>query len=420
MTHSWRGWLPDAVLGVLIAGWGLWELVTSSNLRPGGRLAMPAVDVDPSLALIIIVGFAGAAALSRRLPGIAVALIWLVCAVQVLLDLPIMLVQLSVAIVAFATARWGRRAVLWLSGASIPLGAGIALIFVRENYREVLGAGGLRRLISGLYQLGIPLEVLPLIAGVVVLGLQWLAGLAMRFSDVARRSRQSQLVAEADAARAVRERQQVEEIATLRSEQARLSRDVHDVVGHSLAVILAQAESAQYLGEDTATLKKTMATIATSARTSLQDARAVLTPGSDVDAALRPGGLDELLASVRTSGAAIEPTVIGTPRPLPPELEVVAFRVLQEMLTNAIKHGRRGEPVSVERHWEGELRIEVRNVISGEADAPVVEIHPGQGLEGMRRRLESIGGHLDVRRRQAAAGPTFTATAWIPLRSVGT
>ena len=116
---------------------------------------------------------------------------------------------------------------------------------------------------------------------------------------------------------------------------------------------------------------------------------------------------------MRESGHEVVSSEVGTRQPLPPELDVVAYRVLQEMLTNAIKHGRRDEPVFVERHWEGELRIEVRNVI----DADAAEDAPGQGLDGMRRRLESVGGHFDVRRRDEAGVPTFTATAWVPVRS---
>jgi signal transduction histidine kinase len=129
---------------------------------------------------------------------------------------------------------------------------------------------------------------------------------------------------------------------------------------------------------------------------------------------------------VRESGHEVVSTEVGTPQPLPPELETVAYRVLQEMLTNAIKHGRRDTPVLVEQHWEGELRIEVRNVAThtDEATRPTTAHHPGappapgQGLEGMRRRLESVGGRLDVRRREESDGPTFTATAWVPMRTV--
>ena len=95
------------------------------------------------------------------------------------------------------------------------------------------------------------------------------------------------------------------------------------------------------------------------------------------------------------------------------------------MLTNAIKHGRRDRPVHVERHWpEGswdrDLRIEVRNVAGArrrrDPAAPGTPSGPpGQGLDGMRRRLEAVGGRLDVRRRDEDGEPTFTATAWVPV-----
>src|SRR5262245_18285464 len=101
-----------------------------------------------------------------------------------------------------------------------------------------------------------------------------------------------------------------------------------------------------------------MANIAMSPRSSLDDCRQVL--GSPAGRAAQPtrhADLDSLIDGVRASGHEVVTTEVGTPQPMPPELEVVAFRVLQEMLTNAIKHGRRDRPVLVERHWEGDLRI---------------------------------------------------------------
>lgn len=91
-----------------------------------------------------------------------------------------------------------------------------------------------------------------------------------------------------------------------------------------------------------------------------------------------------------------------------------------EMPTNAIKHGRRDQPITAERHWPatpsaggfaGTLRIEVTNMTesSGHDGA-------GRGLDGMRRRLEAVGGHLDVRRREQPAGISFTVTAYLPVR----
>jgi signal transduction histidine kinase len=230
-------------------------------------------------------------------------------------------------------------------------------------------------------------------------------------------------LAEAGAARAQHESEQAREIARLREEQATLARDVHDVVGHSLAVILAQAESGQYLpDEDPAALKSTMATIASTARASLQDVRQVLaSPMSPVPA--RSGAFEQLLDGVRASGHEVWATEVGTAQPLPPELDVAAHRVVQEMLTNAIKHGRRDRPVVVEHHWpEGvwdrDLRIEVRNVEeqAGDDTQPLRPGEPpGQGIDGMRRRLAAVGGRLDIRRRTENGEPTFTATAWVPV-----
>jgi signal transduction histidine kinase len=192
------------------------------------------------------------------------------------------------------------------------------------------------------------------------------------------------------------------EIAQLSDQQTRLARDVHDVVGHSLAVILAQAESGQYL-DDTARLKNTMQTIATSARSSLQEVRHVLTSTMAPDDA---GPFDTLVAGVRAGGHEIIATERGTPRQLPRETAAVAHRVFQEMLTNAIKQGRRDQPITTERHWQADtLRIETTNP-SGTGGAS-----PGLGLDGMRRRLEAIGGRLDVR-----PGATFTVTAHLPVR----
>jgi len=199
---------------------------------------------------------------------------------------------------------------------------------------------------------------------------------------------------------------------------------VHDVVGHSLTVILAQAESAQFI-EDPDRLKQTMQTIAGSARTSLQDVRQVLTPGPE-PAAVRPGGLDELIETVRASGHPVVSTEVGEVRPLPPELETVAYRVLQEMLTNAIKHGRRDRTVLVERRWperssgDRMLRLQVRNAVDVSATVSLAVGNGAQGIPGMRRRLESVGGWLDVSRNDQPDDPSFTAVAFVPVRPPST
>lgn len=388
-----RPWRADALAGLLALLIGLYEM--------HGDLVVTSRAGE----LLVVVGVAVAVGLSRLLPGAALGVAWGVGLVHVATGTGPMVCEVLLVVVAFGCARWGSTAVVWLSGLSIPLGAAIAVLWLDPSvFYDSLRVAGVQGLAQRAYDGSNGWRLPAALLGSALLMAPWLLGLALRFSAGSQASRRSQVEAEA-------ERDQAEEIARLREDQARLARDVHDVVGHSLAVILAQAESAQFLDDaDTTALKQTMDNIATSARASLDDVRTVLASTQGTAAApARQADLDSLLAGVRASGHVVESTLVGTPQPMPPELEVVAFRVLQEMLTNAIKHGRRDRPVEVERHWDGDLRIEVRNAV-----LPIRAADGGQGLDGMRRRLEAVGGRLDVRRRTDP--PTFTATAWVPVR----
>ncbi len=416
-TDELRAWLPEGALGVAVLLGGLLEVLDRDVPGP--------VPVVPTATVVVAV--AAAVALSRRQPAAALVIVWLTALGQVATGTSVLTVEFAVAVVAFGCARWGRPATVVLSGLSIPAAAGFGLLLVtRGSYGFFRDINVLQELVDSAYRFSDTLLVGAVVLGLLTLAVPWLAGLLLRATARAQRSEVRQEQAEADTARALRETEQAREIAQLRDQQARMARDVHDVVGHSLAVILAQAESAQYRPDDPAALKVTMATIATSARTSLQDVRRVL--AGPQDALPTPNGaFEELLEGVRRSGTEVVATESGSPRPLPPELDVVAHRVVQEMLTNAMRHGRHDRPVTLERHWpEGgwdrDLRIEVRNATplpdsdpDPTAPVPVDDGPPGQGLDGMRRRLESVGGRLDVRRREEPDGPTFTVTAWVPV-----
>jgi signal transduction histidine kinase len=404
-----RPWAPDAVAGLATWVIGIWEVAHDTTGISGG----------PSSYLVTVL-LAVAVGLSRRAPAASLTVAWCLGFVHVVTGVQPLVSEVLLAAVAFGCARWGSATVVWLSGISIPIGAAFAVALLDPNvFYDSLRVAGVQGLATRGYYGGNGWRLSAALFGTGLLMAPWLLGLALRFSARSEVSRASQVVAEA-------ERDQAEEIARLREDQARLARDVHDVVGHSLTVILAQAESAQYLDDtDTAALKQTMTNIVSSARTSLDDVRTVLasTEGGAVAAPARQPDLEGLLDGVRASGHVVESAVVGVPQPMPPELEVVAFRVLQEMLTNAIKHGRRDQPVLVERHWDGDLRIEVQNAVTD--DPAIDETQPingavapstpdgGQGIVGMRRRLEAVGGRLDVRRRTDPA--TFTATAWVPV-----
>ncbi|MER7007812.1 histidine kinase [Dactylosporangium sp. NPDC000555] len=406
---GWRPWLPGAIAAFTVLVIGFTETQLTWALM-GGRKAE---------GYALAIGVAVAVGLCRRAPGAALGLVWAMGLFHMALGTPIMLFEFTLTAVFFAGARWGSTATVVLSALSVPLtmvvafalhgGAILNRLVGSSRLDDIIGYGSAIRL-------GVPLIGVLLVAG------PWPAGMVMRFLERASTSRESMLAAEEAAAGAWRETEHAREIAHLRDQQTRLARDVHDVVGHSLAVILAQAESGQYV-EDTAKLQKTLQTIATSARSSLQDVRQVLS--STQHATTMPGDVgrfDGLIDGVRSSGHEILATELGTPHQLPRETEAVAYRVLQEMLTNAIKHGRRDQPIVVERHWPAAqpaggfadtLRIEVSNMAEA---SPRTDGDAGRGLDGMRRRLESIGGHLDVRRRDQPEGTTFTVTAWVPAR----
>ncbi|MBO9523097.1 MAG: hypothetical protein J7518_16310 [Nocardioidaceae bacterium] len=402
--EKWREWGPDLAAGLAVLAFGIFETLATD---------FPYGQSRADLLFWVVLPTAVAVGLSRRLPSAALALVWLIGWLQVDTTLPLLYTEIAFAAVAFGTARWGRPLTVLASGASIPLAGILVVRFMDfEFFSVVVGRDRYQTLIDIVRQLSGTWQVGAAVLGMALLGVPWLAGLTLRATARARSSAAGQHAAEEEAARAQQEREQAREIARLREEQNQLARDVHDVVGHSLAVILAQAESAQFLDDaDTGALRLSMANIASSARSSLQDVRQVLSSGSDP--ATGPGELHDLVEGVRASGHAIAYDEVGAARPLAPELATVAYRVLQEMLTNAIRHGRRDGTVHVELHWAGELRIEVVNDV-GSAE----ETEGGHGLVGMRRRLESVGGRLDVRRRGNGEEQTFTATAWVPMRTV--
>jgi signal transduction histidine kinase len=407
---DWRPWLPEGIAALMVLAIGLTEAVLTWAMTDGHM---------GGFAQAVVIAFA--VGMCRRAPGAALGLVWALGLLHVRFGAPIMLTEFALTAVFFGGARWGRPPTVVMSALSVPLAVVVA--FVLHEGRIVvihLLLGGSR--LGGLIREEPTVRLTLSLIGLLVVAAPWPAGLVMRFLDGARTSRASMLAAEEAAAGAWRETEHAREIAHLRDQQTRLARDVHDVVGHSLAVILAQAESGQYL-DDTVKLKKTMQTIATSARSSLQDVRQVLSSTQDTTVVRDDADrFDDLVAGVRGSGHEIVATELGTPRQLPREAAVVAYRVFQEMLTNAIKHGRRDEPIVAERHWpatqaEGgvadTLRIEVTNMTeaSGHDGAGA-----GRGLDGMRRRLEAIGGHLDVRRREQPSGISFTVTAFVPVR----
>jgi signal transduction histidine kinase len=180
-------------------------------------------------------------------------------------------------------------------------------------------------------------------------------------------------------------------------ERARMARELHDIVAHNLSVVVLQAAGARAQADpdaDASTLEK----IERSGREALVEMRRLLgvlrSEGEDPSLAPQPGiaQLDALAASVRTHGLAVELTVEGDCAGLPPALDLSAYRIVQEALTNAIKHaGRASAQVRVSRGGDA-VTIDV--VDDGGGVPPDETSNGGHGLVGMRERVALFGGEL--------------------------
>lgn len=207
---------------------------------------------------------------------------------------------------------------------------------------------------------------------------------------------------ETEAARAVAE------------EQARIARELHDVIAHTLSVIVVQAAAAR----DVFTVRperaqEALAAIERSARGALEELRSLLgrVRGNEVSFAPQPGlsDLDRLCEELRTSGLPVSVTIEGQPTELPQAVDLSAYRVVQESLTNTLKHAR-ATRADVALRWQtNALEIEIRDNGAGATSSNGT----GHGIVGMQERLALLGGTL-------TAGPStggFTVLARFPLVS---
>jgi signal transduction histidine kinase len=213
---------------------------------------------------------------------------------------------------------------------------------------------------------------------------------------------------------------------TARGERARIARELHDVVAHHISMIAVQAETARLAtpGMPAAGAQR-LSEIGDTARAGLtemrrllgvlrEDAQAAMPGDQSTDRQPQPGlrQLNELLDGARdTSGAAARLIVSGPPAALDPGVELAAFRIIQEALTNARRHAP-GAAIDVELHFTDDaLRLRVRDNGPGPPAAPLAG---GHGLAGMRERAAAAGGGL---RTGPAPGGGFLIEATLPAKA---
>lgn len=368
-SRTGRQLVGDAALTAFLLLAGLGSLFfTTARMPPPHRITL--------LAVLLVVVAAGSAAL-RRWPVVSFGVAVTAVSLYLALGHPYGLVLLSVVVASFHLARHERLPV-----AGVAAVVGVALLWVH------------------LFTSDLPFDgrwsALPAAAWIVV---PFTVGLARRFAvEGARRQREAA------------------ERRVLDDERLRLASEVHDIVGHGLAAIQMQADIALHLrdrkpeqaevaleaisrtsAEALAELRATLAAITPNETSPPREALAP-TPGLD--------RLDDLCERMRASGLDVELTVLGDRAPLPPAVDVAAYRVLQESLTNVAKHSSSRRARIRIAYGAGAVQLSVVN-----AADPASVADAGFGIAGMRRRVRDVGGSIDI----GADAGEFRVIATFPL-----
>jgi signal transduction histidine kinase len=228
-------------------------------------------------------------------------------------------------------------------------------------------------------------------------------------------ARRQWLAAESDRAARAEQAREEETRRRVDAERMRIARELHDVVAHSMAMINVQATAASMqLAADPARAAEAIQAIRTASKSGLRELRAILEVLREVDGrspAVPVPDLRAIAALVEATRAAGTPTKLEStepPAPLPPPVALAAYRIVQESLTNVVRHaGRVAATVGV-RQDRGYLYVDVVN----EGGAAAFSEGSGAGLAGMRERAAALGGTLDAGPRP---GGGFAVRARLPV-----
>ena len=239
-------------------------------------------------------------------------------------------------------------------------------------------------------------------------GISWAAGFVLR--DRAQRAE----AAEFRAVQAERDREAAARIAVA-EERARIARELHDIVAHAVSVMVLQVGAVRHklpgeLDED----KDALRDVELAGRRALSEMRRLLSAmrreGEEAELVPQPGldGLDSLLDEITRAGLPVELHVDGEPVPLPRGIDLSAYRIVQEGLTNALKHANASDADVTFRYRPDELEIEIRDNGLGTTTTDGL----GHGLVGVRERVKIYGGSMNA---GTANGGGFVLSTRFPL-----
>ncbi|GAA2022638.1 hypothetical protein GCM10009819_01590 [Agromyces tropicus] len=358
--------------------------------------------------VVVVVLFSAALALRRVATGASLAVAWLAACTQMLLLRDLQPADVAVFLVVYATSAHGTRPVRWWGLGSAGAGAVLAALYLAVVQPVADGIP-----LAGVDVLGrITLGVILFGAALAGLVLAWTVGLLVR---TVRGAREQQRRAELDR----REREHAEYRYVVEQERSRIARDMHDVVAHSLAVVIAQADGARFAARTRPeAASEALATISGVARDALGDVRLLLGELRHREgAAPQPvlDDLDALVAQVRGAGLDVRRTERGERVPLGAGHQIAVYRIVQEGLTNALRHGDVAAPVSLDLDWDpAGVTVAIRNALGAgdgrdPAEGPPA---PRHGIPGMRERAELAGGTFAAE----SADGSFAVVARIPAQ----
>ncbi|MBY0690216.1 sensor histidine kinase [Microbacterium marinilacus] len=374
-------WLIDALVGTVFT---LFAFAAQQSF--GGEPSYVA-------GLVTLAMMVAALMLSRVSPPVSLAVAWIGALWQVGTGQTPLPANIAIFVVLFATAAYGTRLVFWAGFVSAGLGALVIAVYLVLPLSAV--AVGAQDMGTALFSV-----ISIFLAALFALLLSWTLGALTRSVLRSREGRRAQREAEAR--------------ATAEEERGRIARDMHDVVAHSLAVVIAQADGARYAAAaDPEAATQALSTISHTARAALTDVRVLLTQLRHSQAeGPQPSlaDLEQLYAQVRAAGVDLRVDVDPAPAgDQPASVQLAVYRILQEALTNALRHGD-GGPVDVGLSWWSDrVGLQVRNGIR--ADARPAE-PGGHGLIGMRERAQLVGGHVEA----AAEAGSWTVRGQLPIR----
>lgn len=381
---------------------GFWAVVLFGISVLGGAAMEEARGTDlPALTVPVMLLLSLVVALRRRMPERMLVLAVVVGAAQLIADVATLPADFALLVIVYTVAAVGAR---WAS---------------RFALTAALCAAPLAQLRWPNPDAGTAENIAVTIFQAVPFALAWVLGDSIR----TRRAYFAQL--EERAARLEKERAAQAKVAVA-AERARIARELHDVVAHNVSVMVVQADGAAYVLDAAPDQAKTaLETISSTGRQALAEMRrllGVLRTGEHQEAGEyvpQPDvrQIEDLVGQCRESGLPVDFKVEGTPRPLPSGVELTAYRIVQEALTNTRKHGGPNTGASVRLvYFDDGLGLLVEDDGKGAPHELYEEggfDGQGHGLIGMRERVGMVGGTLDAGPRP---GGGFRISVLLPLK----